>query len=52
MGMEIIIGQYSTFAICGVSCSADYFEITEGIVLRMKICVKKSALCKSAKLWQ
>jgi len=39
----------NTFAIVGVSCSADSFEVAESSVLRMNICAKKPAHWKSAK---
>jgi len=39
----------STFAIGGVSCSADSFVVTESSVLRMNICAEKPAHRKSAK---
>jgi hypothetical protein len=39
----------STFAIGGVSCSADSFVVTESSVLRINICGKKPAHRKSAK---
>ena len=39
----------STFAIGGVSCSADSFVVTESFVLRMNICAKNPAHRKSAK---
>ncbi|MDP1727389.1 MAG: hypothetical protein Q8M15_11450 [Bacteroidota bacterium] len=38
----------STFAIGGVSCSADSFVVTESSVLRINICGKKPAHRKSA----
>ena len=38
-----------TFAIGGVSCSADSFVVTESAVLRMNICAEKPAHRKSAK---
>jgi hypothetical protein len=38
----------STFAIGGVSCSADTFVVTESFVLRINICGKKPAHRKSA----
>lgn len=41
----------STFAIGGVSCSADMFVIAEGLVLRMDICAEKPAHRKSANRW-
>jgi hypothetical protein len=39
----------STFAMGGVSCSADTFVQAESSVLRMNICAKKPAHRKSAK---
>jgi hypothetical protein len=39
----------STFAIGGVSCSADSFVVAESSVLRIKICGEKPAHRKSAK---
>jgi hypothetical protein len=39
----------STFAIGGVSCSADSFVVTGSSVLRMNICAEKPAHRKSAK---
>ena len=39
----------STFAIGGVSCSADSFVVAESLVLRMNICGEKPAHRKSAK---
>ena len=39
----------STFAIGGVSCSADSFVVAESLVLRTGICGKKPAHRKSAK---
>ncbi len=41
-------GYNSTFAIGGVSCSADSFVVTESSVLRMNICGEKPAHRKSA----
>jgi len=38
----------STFAIGGVSCSADSFVVTESSSLRMNICAEKPAHRKSA----
>ena len=38
----------STFAIGGVSCSADTFVVTESSVLRMNICAENPAHRKSA----
>jgi hypothetical protein len=45
-------GYNSTFAIGGVSCSADSFMVTESFVLRINICAKKPAHRKSAKRYQ
>jgi hypothetical protein len=42
-------GHNSTFAIGGVSCSADSFVVTESSVLRINICGKKPAHRQSAK---
>ncbi|TAH15448.1 MAG: hypothetical protein EAZ14_01930 [Runella slithyformis] len=39
----------STFAIGGVSCSADSFVVAESSVLRINICAEKPAHRKSAK---
>ena len=39
----------STFAIGGVSCSADSLVVTESSVLRINICVENPAHRKSAK---
>ena len=39
----------STFAIGGVSCSKDSFEVAESSVLRMNFCAEKPAHRKSAK---
>jgi hypothetical protein len=44
-------GHNSTFAIGGVSCSADSFVVAENFVLRINICGKKPAHRKSAKRW-
>jgi len=41
----------STFAIGGVSCSADSFVITKSLYLRINICAEKPAHRKSAKRW-
>jgi hypothetical protein len=38
----------STFAIGGVSCFTDTFVIAESLILRINICGKKPAHCKSA----
>jgi len=45
-------GCNSTFAIGGVSCSADSFVVAESSVLQMNICAEKPAHRKSAKCWQ
>jgi hypothetical protein len=42
----------STFAIGGVSCSADSFVVVESFVLRMGISGKNPAHRKSAKRWR
>ena len=42
----------STFAIGGVSCSADSFVVAESSVLRINICGKKPAHRKSAKRYR
>lgn len=42
----------STFAIGGVSCSADNFVIAESFVLHINICAKKPAHRKSAKRYR
>jgi hypothetical protein len=42
----------STFAIGGVSYSADSFVVTENFVLRMNICGKNTAHRKSAKRYR
>ncbi len=39
----------STFAIGGVSCSADSFVVAESLVLRINICGKRPAHRKSTK---
>lgn len=38
----------STFAIDGVSCSADSFVVVESLVLRINICAENPAHRKSA----
>jgi len=43
-----IRGTHSTFAIGGVSCSADSFVVAESSVLRINICSEKPAHRKSA----
>ena len=42
----------STFAIGGVSCSADSFVVIGSAVLRMNICAEKPAHRKSAKRYR
>ena len=42
----------STFAIGGVSCSADSFVVAESSVLRINICGKNPAHRKSAKRYK
>ena len=42
----------STFAIGGVSCSADSLVVAESFVLRINISGKNPAHRKSAKRWQ
>ena len=42
----------STFAIGGVSCSADSFVVAESSVLRINICAEKPAHRKSAKRYR
>ncbi|MFY7937337.1 MAG: hypothetical protein ACOVOQ_08165 [Flavobacterium sp.] len=42
----------STFAIGGVSCSADSLVVAESFVLRINICGKNPAHRKSAKRWE
>ncbi|MBL0294142.1 MAG: hypothetical protein IPQ04_07710 [Saprospiraceae bacterium] len=44
-----ITAYNSTFAIGGVSCSADSFVVAESFVLRINICGEKPAHRKSAK---
>ena len=46
---EIKTGYNSTFAIGGVSCSANRFVVTESSVLRINIFAEKPAHRKSAK---
>ena len=46
---EIKTGANSTFAIGGVSCSADSLEVAESFVLRIKFRCKNPAHRKSAK---
>ena len=50
MNSERVIARThnSTFAIGGVSCSADSFVVTGSSVLRMNICAEKPAHRKSA----
>ena len=45
-------GHNSTFAIGGVSCSADSFVVAESSVLRINICAEKPAHRKSAKRYE
>jgi len=47
--MKILAAANSTFAIGGVSCSADSLVVAESFVLRINICGKKPAHRKSAK---
>ncbi len=42
----------STFAIGGVSCSADSLVVAESFVLRINICAEKPAHRQSAKRYQ
>ena len=42
----------STFAIGGVTCSADSFVVNGSVVLRMNICTDKPAHRKSAKRYR
>ena len=42
----------STFAIGGVSCSADNFVVKGSTVLQMNICAEKPAHRKSANRWR
>ena len=42
----------STFAIGGVSCSADSFVVAESFVLRINICAEKPAHRKSAERYK
>jgi hypothetical protein len=48
MDSEIKAAHNSTFAIGGVSCSADSFVVIGSSVLRMNICGKNPAHRKSA----
>jgi hypothetical protein len=41
----------STFAIGGVSCSADSFLVKESVVLRMNIYAEKPRLRQAPKRW-
>jgi hypothetical protein len=43
-----MLGTHSTFAIGGVSCSADSFVVAESLVLRINICGEKPTHRKSA----
>jgi hypothetical protein len=45
-------GYNSTFAIGGVSCSADSLVVAEYFVLRINICAEKPAHRKSANRYQ
>ena len=45
-------GHNSTFAIGGVSCSADSFVVAESSVLCINICGEKPAHRKSANRWR
>lgn len=47
--VDIITVPNSTFAIRGVSFSADSFVVNESSVLRMNVCAKKPAHRKAAK---
>ncbi len=47
--MKRTTGGNSTFAIGGVSCSADSFVVATSSVLRINICVETPAHRKSAK---
>jgi hypothetical protein len=47
--MSNTTGYNSTFAIGGISCSADSFVVAESLVLRINICGKNPAHRKSAK---
>ena len=47
--MSKITAHNSTFAIGGVSCSADSLVVAESFVLRINICANKPAHRKSAK---
>ena len=49
MTTERSTGYNSTFAIGGVSCSADSLEVAESSVLRVKFSAEKPAHRKSAK---
>ena len=49
MTTEKTTGYNSTFAIGGVSCSADSLVVAESFVLRNNICAEKPAHRKSAK---
>ncbi len=44
-----ITAANSTFAMGGVSCSADSFVVAESVVLRINICAENPARRKSAK---
>jgi hypothetical protein len=49
MTTERKTGANSTFAIGGVSCSADSLEVAESLVLRINFCAEEPAHRKSAK---
>ena len=50
--IERTTGYNSTFAIGGVSCSADSLVVAESLVLRIKFSGKNPAHRKSAKRYQ
>jgi len=47
-----MLGAHSTFAIGGVSCSADSLVIADSFMLRVNISDEKPAHRKSANRWQ
>ena len=47
-----MLGTHITFAIGGVSCSADSFVVAESFVLRIKFSGKNPAHRKSAKRYR
>ena len=49
---EIRAAANSTFAIGGVSCSADSLVVVDNFVLRINICAEKPAHRKSAKRYE